>query len=371
MDEEIQSRRHEEMEALQAFYGEQFLPCLPTSNVPNQNQSLASIDINGPWYIQLTSNDASTLSSSSSLHDIPTLEIRLPKTYPIDTTVPTPLLHNVGHLITSSQKEDLVNELVDTLYQPEMEVAILWAERCREVIAEATTNNNNNIRTNNQRESDNMSSVDKAFDNLTMDTSSSSSSMDLSLLFLSYNHLLHGKSHKKEAQIVSTASKLGLVGFVTYGTPGIIGIVTANANNKHSSTGISTTEQDVVDFSKECSQIGKKCTLLDVRLELNQDGFMNETRQVNNVSTKKKQSKQKSNESSNQPLKMKGLHPLLVNLLGEERVVSKSTTSSKEAILSIVKKGLNAFASCADLKKVLVERHGLEEGIFQQIIGVA
>ena len=38
-------------------------------------------------------------------------------------------------------------------------------------------------------------------------------------------HLLHGKSHKKESQIVSLASKLGFIGLVVYGTPGVIGLL--------------------------------------------------------------------------------------------------------------------------------------------------
>ena len=361
MDDEIQSRRHEEIEALQAFYGNQLLPRLP-SNEPNRKE--ASIDIHGPWYIQLLPDDA-----SSSVLTIPILEIRLPNNYPLDDTVPTPLLHNVDHLISSLEKKDLMTELMD-MYQPEMEVTILWAEQCRMMIEEASSHKiqPNEMKTGSSR-------LDTALNNLTLVDTTPSPIVDLSVLFLSYNHLLHGKSHKKEAQIVSAASNFDIVGLIVYGTPGIIGIFISNNlnnlnnnNNNNNSIGISTTEEDVIVFIKECNRIGKKCTLLDVRLELNEDGIIkqNEKQQHMKCSVQNKKSKKKGGESSKQPPATEGLYPILVNLLGEERV---SNNGSREAV-SIVKNGLNAFASCADLKKVIVKIHGLDETIFQQIIGV-
>ena len=227
-----------------------------------------------------------------------------------------------------------------------MDVGILWAERCREEFVDCDDAITKEVEAVSDKV-DNVALVDTA-----------PPSIALSIKFLSFNHLLHGKAHKKEAQLVSTASKMGLVGFITYGTPGIIGILTSSNN----SAGVSTTYEDLIDFSKECGQIGKKCAILDATLELGDDGLMTRGQQQQQKSHDKKP-KKKGVQNNHQS---KGLWPLLVDLLGEDKVSSKQT---KE--ISIQKKGLNSVASCAELKKVLVVEHGIEEILFQRIIGIA
>ena len=80
-NDEIRTRRSEEIEALQAFYGDQFLPCLNNTEATEETE----VSTNGPWFIQLTTHKKSF---------VPTLEIRLSASYPCQA--PTPILHNVG-----------------------------------------------------------------------------------------------------------------------------------------------------------------------------------------------------------------------------------------------------------------------------------
>ena len=356
MEEEIQTRRREELEALHAFYGEQLLPRLPPQTNGEDNSEIST---EGPWFIQLT------MGSGKSNSFVPTLEIRLPPNYPLlspNDEGPKPILHNVDYHMTSKQKQSLLEELRE-MYEPEMnlDVGILWAERCREEFVDVIG----------------PSCVDAKEDvvetgNLTSGISEQQDEIELSIVFLSYNHLLHGKSHKKEAQVVSAASKMGLIGFVTYGTPGLIGIiVTKNDSSTNTAIGIISTQQDVVEFSKECSQIGKKCTILDIALDLDDNGLISKK---DAIASSEKASKKKNYESQNKNSngnQSNGLHPLLVDLLGAERVSLSKQNNNSTQLPSIQKKGLNFFMSCGDLKKVLVEKNGMDEKNFQQIIGVA
>jgi hypothetical protein len=328
--EDIHTLRTEELEALQAFYGDQVFSSL--SSNPGE-----TLSISGPWFIRLS-------SSPNKKSFVPTLEIRPSDSYPLDA--PTPILHNVDHQLNSSQNSDLINELLE-MHEPEMGVCIMWAERCREEFAVDVVENTSSSAA--------IETVSNEINDLAI-MDPLAPIIELAIRFLSYNHLLHGKAHKKEAQIVSAASKMGLVGFVTYGTPGIIGILVSRSNI---SAGIVTTDADVIDFSKECGLIGKKCAVLDIELNLDADGLKCE-KQSGTVNAKSKK-KDVSNKTQ-----LKGLYALLVDLLGEDKVAC-----SKQQEISVKKKGLYSFASCAELKRVLVDNQGMDETTFQRIIGVA
>ena len=335
--EEIQTRRSEELIALQAFYGNELQPCVPTGRKCNEHD----LSIEGPWFIQLTSLD-------NSLYVAPTLEIRLPPDYPFGES-PTPVLHNVDQHLSPSTKESLLVELKD-LYEPEMDVGILWAERCREEFVDVANRTTSAGRV--------VQPVLDEFDDMNIHNTPTT---ELCIKLLSYNHLLFGKSHKKEAQLVSVASKMGLVGFISFGTPGIVGILISS----NGSCGMTTNERDVVDFTKECSSIGKKCDVLDVMLEINDDGFIWEPSVLNDSSEKK--SKKKSN-GSQKKYRSNELHALLVDMIGEDKIVC---TKHDKSPISVIKKGLKLFSSCSDLKKILVDCYGMNEKKFQEIIGVA
>jgi hypothetical protein len=355
---EIQTHRSEELEALQAFYGDQYLlsnSLLPSSNHAAQQEE--ALSIHGPWFIRLVS------PSSHKGIKIPTLEIRPSESYPFDA--PMPLLHHVA--LNSAQQTELINELLE-MHEPMMGVCILWAERCRE---EFSTADIIDVQQDGEMDDCNTSlcvDVSEGVNDLTV-TDKNPPNIELSIQFLSYNHLLYGKAHKKEAALVSTASKMGLVGFVTYGSPGIIGILVSSSARRSSNLGIATTDADVVDFSKECGKIGKKCTLLsDHTIELNLDGLKKKCKEqssIGGVATAKSNNK---GQSTKQP-QVDGLYPLLVDLLGEDKVTICSK-NQQEMMMSITKKGLYSFSSCAELKKVLVDKHGMDESLFQQIIGV-
>ncbi|KAL3795885.1 hypothetical protein HJC23_002156 [Cyclotella cryptica] len=350
---EILVRRREELEALRAFFGEQLLPCLPSNISTAKNGGGASdVPIDGPWFIQL-------ISGKSPF--VPTLEVRLSSNYPLISSneeSPTPILHNVDYHMNPRQKDALIAGLKD-MYEPEMhmDVGILWAERCREEFVDVS-----------------VPSCDlQSTDNLAVDVvkeSSNNDPIELSVMFLSFNHLLHGKSHKKEAQIVSLAYKMGLVGFVSYGTPGLIGVIVCkNKDNTGVVAGITTTAgHDVVDFSKECSRIGKKGTILDVSLELDENGLK---RQQGEIAMGVKKSCQHNQSTRSRQKQVTGIHCLLVDLLGEDKVVCSKRESKFTQQVLVVKKGLNSFPSRIELKKVLVDRHDMNDKIFQQIIGVA
>eukprot|EP00588_Corethron_pennatum_P018111 CAMPEP_0194306994 /NCGR_PEP_ID=MMETSP0171-20130528/3916_1 /TAXON_ID=218684 /ORGANISM="Corethron pennatum, Strain L29A3" /LENGTH=299 /DNA_ID=CAMNT_0039058863 /DNA_START=8 /DNA_END=907 /DNA_ORIENTATION=+ len=71
-----------------------------------------------------------------------------------------------------------------------------------------------------------------------------------------YHHLLAGKEHQKEKDMVSAAKSMGLVGAILYGTPGIVVIE-------------DETGDGVTSFMKESRKIGKKGDVtLSVQLPL-------------------------------------------------------------------------------------------------------
>jgi hypothetical protein len=192
--------------------------------------------------------------------------------------------------------------------------------------------------------------------------------------------LLYGKSHKKESQIVSLAGKLGLIGFIVYGTPGIIGLLMYNNN--------SNDDMDIVlDFAKECSsnRIGKRATVLDLEMKFASDGELLSSPEYsdnhavveaaegsakkNNGGKKiasKKKSKSKGgsgNDNSNKSSTGESSRPLLANLLGADRV---TVTNDSVSIVDKNKSGLRHFDSIAELKEVLPNN----SGIIQSILGL-
>lgn len=133
-DDEIRERRTEELEALQAYYGDDF--------VLLQSSSLLLID--GPWFLRLRTrqcqrndndhiNNTSKVGDSFAIDDIiglkPTLEIQLSPLYPLGDDAPVPLLHNV--MMDPALMQDLLREL-QSMYDSGTDVGILWGERCRE-----------------------------------------------------------------------------------------------------------------------------------------------------------------------------------------------------------------------------------------------
>ena len=382
--DEIKTRRQDELEALQAFYGHQLRSSLPalspltprsgdTSNA-NDDDADSEISLSGPWFIELIDNSANSSSSgTNNSYKIPTLEIRLPPHYPLspppssqNASRPTPILHHVTNhnLLTSLQKQALIEELME-MYEPDMDMAIMWAERCREEFLDV------DLSVMSTKAADTSSNNDAAENDNCDDKQQS-----LSIRFLTFNHLLYGKSHKKESQIVSLAGKSGLVGFIVYGTPGIIGLL------MHSDD-----DEDILDFAKECSnRIGKRATVLDFEMKIAHDGGLLSSPEydssvvVEAEGGRNNGGKNKSSSTSNKKSKSKGTNnnkgnsgnnlnmngdlsstPLLANLLGADRV---KATNDSVSIIANSKSGLRHFDSLAELKAVL------PGGVVQRILGL-
>lgn len=120
--DEITCRRSDELEALSAYYGSDLSSTLaPSFGYDND------VPLDGPWFLRIRHQDDEGTESNSSL-GVPTLEIRLPLTYPIGEEPPTPILHNI--MMNPTKKDEFLKELID-MYEG-FEVAILWGERCRE-----------------------------------------------------------------------------------------------------------------------------------------------------------------------------------------------------------------------------------------------
>ena len=66
------------------------------------------------------------------------------------------------------------------------------------------------------------------------------------LVFCTFHHLLTGKSHTKEQEVVAAAKSLGHVGLIVYGTPGVVVL--------HRAQG----EDDEREFLNASRKIGKK-----------------------------------------------------------------------------------------------------------------
>ena len=121
--EEIRSRRAAELEALHAFYDNDL------------EGGGGDIPVEGPWFMQLRNanvEDDDGGSNSNSKLGTPTLEIRLPPSYPFGEESPEPILHNV--MMKPQLKQQFLQELKD-MYEAEMDVGILWGERCREELS--------------------------------------------------------------------------------------------------------------------------------------------------------------------------------------------------------------------------------------------
>jgi len=129
MKQEVRDRRSDELEAMQSYYGN----ALSSSILPLVSSKEDNIPLEGPWFIQIIDIDDNdtvdnTTSNNSSL-GIPTLEIRLPSSYPLGEECPEPLLHNI--MMNPQSKERLFEELKD-MYESDIDVGIVWCERCRE-----------------------------------------------------------------------------------------------------------------------------------------------------------------------------------------------------------------------------------------------
>jgi hypothetical protein len=133
LSEEVTIRRNEEIAALSAYYDDDFqasltMPSSSSINGDDENSATSKISIEGPWFIKLSNKGHHGL--------LPTLEIRLPNTYPCDNNgadneCPVPILHNV--IMKPELKQNLLNEL-QMMWEVDMDVGILWGERCREEI---------------------------------------------------------------------------------------------------------------------------------------------------------------------------------------------------------------------------------------------
>eukprot|EP01043_Picozoa_sp_COSAG02_P058130 COSAG02_NODE_7183_length_3134_cov_4.238221_4_plen_115_part_00 len=66
------------------------------------------------------------------------------------------------------------------------------------------------------------------------------------LIFCTFHHLLAGKSHKKEQEVVAAAKSLGHAGLIVYGTPGVVVLHRAQGAD------------DEREFLNACRKIGKK-----------------------------------------------------------------------------------------------------------------
>jgi len=376
-DDEIISRRQDELEALQAFYGHQLRSSLPsalssrsgdTSNAnanDDDDDHDEVISLNGPWFIELI--DISNSSNHANNIKIPTLEIRLPPHYPLSpppsssqnsSFPPTLILHHVDNhhdlLLPSLQKQALIEELME-MYEPEMDMAIMWAERCREefldvdLTAIMSSSEAAAADANNCNDDDDVITTARKIDTSDNDDKHDKQQQALSIRFLTFNHLLYGKSHKKESQIVSLAGKLGLIGFIVYGTPGIIGLL-MDLEMKFASDGelLSSPEYsdnhavvEAAEGSAKKNNGGKKI-----------------------ASKKKSKSKGGSgNDNSNKSSTGESSRPLLANLLGADRV---TVTNDSVSIVDKNKSGLRHFDSIAELKEVLPNN----SGIIQSILGL-
>jgi hypothetical protein len=184
------------------------------------------------------------------------------------------------------------------------------------------------------------------------------------------------------------ASKCGLIGLIVYGTPGVIGLLSTchtdeddNLDDGSRVATISTTTEDIIDFTKECNRIGKRATLLDYTLYIiandddddgrlvvsssstmsgvgqqNKNGGIRSTEKSSKTNNKKKGSNKKNNKSNNttdyqSTSSTRTTFPLLSNLLGSDDISS-------------MKAGLRHYDSFAELKEVL------PESTIQSILGL-
>jgi hypothetical protein len=140
---EIRDRRAEEVEALQAYYGDDLLPRwsspatnrgAPPASSPIEASRQQSPPIDGPWFLRLRrprSDANDKVDTGSGIGLDPSLEMRLPPSYPLGSDAPEPILHNV--MMEPTSMRGLLRDLRD-MYEPGMDVGILWGERCIEAL---------------------------------------------------------------------------------------------------------------------------------------------------------------------------------------------------------------------------------------------
>ena len=138
----IDERRREEIDALVAYYGEHSVcSSLVTATLPSPG---------GPWFVKLVPPGEAPCSAVA----VPTLEIQLPKDYPLGDSPPTPVLHNftlspsarAGERVITTTGipealckltclfKELLSEMVK-VYEADMEVGILWGEMCNDRVS--------------------------------------------------------------------------------------------------------------------------------------------------------------------------------------------------------------------------------------------
>lgn len=110
MAEDDASRRLEELDALQAFYGDDLD---------------ATIGVDGPWRI--------------TIGEI-VLELLLPSNYP-SLAAPSPRIHAPEWILNEAYALKMVEEMLE-MWTEDTEVAILWAEHCRAAVDDNSTENN-------------------------------------------------------------------------------------------------------------------------------------------------------------------------------------------------------------------------------------
>ena len=129
--EAVQERRAEELEALQAYYGNDLMRSLQGSTSSSTEE--ADLPFEGPWFLRIqqanVDDDGNSTGNGNSSLGTPTLEIRLPSSYPLGEDIPEPFLHNV--MMKPHLKDRFLGELKE-MFEVGMEVGILWGERCRE-----------------------------------------------------------------------------------------------------------------------------------------------------------------------------------------------------------------------------------------------
>lgn len=168
-DDEILLRRTEEVEALLSYYGEcDFKSSLRGTPTPSSSSSYsADVDVgavaaasavssrlDGPWFLRLHcpqphSNalgheEVSTSKNNNANEDGggATLELRLPRDYPVGATPPIPILHmssssssSSASFMDSNTKHQFLRGLQDDYVEGTF-VGIHWGERCREFLLE-------------------------------------------------------------------------------------------------------------------------------------------------------------------------------------------------------------------------------------------
>ena len=83
--------------------------------------------------------------------------------------------------------------------------------------------------------------------------SASPAAGQVELAFCVFHHLLEGKAHKKEAEIVQAARKQQMVGLVVYGTPGVV-VLQTNVAPEHPNRAKMRSKE----FMSQASECGKK-----------------------------------------------------------------------------------------------------------------